>query len=389
MNADSSKERSVLTINAGSSSVRLAYFSLESSLSRLAELRISTAEAGDGSVLTDFINAHACPRPDLIVHRVVHGGPTLSEPCLIDAAVEAEIHRLQSLAPLHNRLALDWIRAAREVFGTEIKQASCFDTGFYHQLPAVATHYALPRELCEQHQIRRYGFHGLAHQSMLNQWLDQKQTCDDRRVISLQLGAGCSITACDRGRPIDTSMGFSPLEGLVMATRCGDLDPAIVLYLIEEGGLSAAHLNGILNESSGLRGVSRQSGDMRELLDSDTADAELAVAMFCHRARKYIGAYLAILGGANAILFGGGIGESAPIIRARILENMDWAGIRLDKQKNHSIASTDGGSIHAADSKSEIWVVPADEESVMANAAQTLLLNLNDRADHKTVENLP
>ena len=277
------------------------------------------------------------------------------------------------MAPLHNAVALGWIRAGRGAFGPEVLQAACFDTGFYAELPPSVATYALPKELCEQHDIRRYGFHGLAHQSMLNHWREQSHADADRRVISLQLGAGCSITATDHGRPIETSMGFSPLEGLMMATRCGDLDPAVVLYLIEQAGFSTAELGCILNESSGLRAVSGQSGDMQALLESETGDAALAVAMFCHRVRKYLGAYLAVLDGADAILFSGGIGQNESIIRARVLDHFDWAGIRLDVERNVSIAPDIGGRIHADDSLVEVWVTPADEGRVMADAASTLL----------------
>jgi len=364
---------SVLTVNAGSSSLRLASYILESVPRCVADAHMSPPPARDASVLVDFVTHHALAVPDLVMHRVVHGGRCLGEPCLIDAAVEAEIERLKAMAPLHNGVALDWIRAARRAFGPEVRQAACFDTGFYAELPPSAVNYALPRELCEQHEIRRYGFHGLAHHSMLNHWREQSHTNGARRVISLQLGAGCSITATDYGRPIETSMGFSPLEGLMMATRCGDLDPSVVLHLIGQGGFSVGELSWILNESSGLRAVSRESGEMQALLESKTDDAALAVDMFCHRLRKYLGAYLAVLGGADAVLFGGGIGENAPVVRARVLDHFDWAGIRLDVERNRATAPEIGGRIHADNSAVEVWVTPTDEARVMVDAARTLL----------------
>lgn len=377
---------SVLTLNAGSSSLRLASYTLESVPRCVADAHQSPPPAQDPDVLADFVRQHALAVPDLVMHRVVHGGQTLTEPCLIDAAVEAEIERLKALAPLHNGVALDWISAAREAFGPEVRQAACFDTGFYAQLPPAAAAYALPKALCEQHEIRRYGFHGLAHQSMLNYWHEQSHTEGDRRVISLQLGAGCSATATDHGWPIETSMGFSPLEGLVMAARCGDLDPSVVLYLIDEAGFDTAELGRILNESSGLRAVSGQSGDMQTLLESDTDDAALAVALFCHRVRKYVGAYLAVLGGADAILFGGGIGEHAPVIRSRVLEHFEWAGIRLDTERNVAMPSDAGGPIHADDSTVEVWVTPTDEGRVMAVAAHPLLASLTQSAEPSALE---
>ena len=331
------------------------------------------------AVLDEFARRHAPSGPDFVMHRVVHGGANLTSPCMLDAAVEAEIERLRALAPLHNGLALDWIRVAREAFGPEVSQAACFDTAFYAELPDAAAHYALPKDLSDQFEIRRYGFHGLAHQSMLDQ-LHAHRGADARRVISLQLGAGCSVTATDRGRPVDTSMGFSPLAGLVMATRSGDLDPAIVLHLVTQGGIAPAKLGRILNESSGLQGVSGQSGDMQALLASDTKDARLAVAMFCHRARQYVGAYLAVLGGADAIVFGGGIGEHAPVIRARLLDHLSWAGIQVDAARNEAVDAVRGGPIHVDEMPVEIWVLPTDEGLVMADAARSLL-NHGGRCD--------
>jgi acetate kinase len=188
-------------------------------------------------------------------------------------------------------------------------------------------------------------------------------------VITLQLGAGCSVTASRRGQPVETSMGFSPLEGLMMATRCGDLDPTVVLHLLQHGGLDAEAIDTVLNHQSGLLGVSGLSGDMETVLASDAPEAALAVAMFCHRARKYVGAYLAVLGGADAILFGGGIGEHAPAVRAGIVAGLEWAGIRLDRTRNASNA----GTIHADDSPTEIHVIAVDEGRLLARHARELI----------------
>jgi len=363
----------ILTVNVGSSSLRLSGYTLESPPRRAADEHHSPPPTPKPEVLQGFTRRHELGMPDLVMHRVVHGGHSLREPCFIDHSVEAEIHRLRTLAPLHNDLALEWIRAAREAFGPGSRQAACFDTGFYADLPPAAATCPLPKPLCEQHAIRRYGFHGLAHQSMLNQWCERRHTSGERRVISVQLGAGCSVTATDHGWPVETSMGFSPLEGLMMATRCGDLDPAVVLYLIDQAGISLMEIGRMLSESSGLRGVSGQAGDMQTLLESETGDAALAVAMFCHCVRKYLGAYLALLGGADAILFGGGIGEHAPGIRARVLDHFDWAGIRLDAERNSAVSPDVGGPIHADDSTAEVWVIPTDEGQVMAAAAAVLL----------------
>ncbi|MFN2339488.1 MAG: acetate/propionate family kinase, partial [Gammaproteobacteria bacterium] len=191
------------------------------------------------------------------------------------------------------------------------------------------------------------------------------------RIISLQLGSGCSISAIRDGRPQDTSMGFTPLEGLVMATRSGDLDPGLLLYLQRHAGLDARQLEEILNHRSGLLGLSGSSGDMRELLASDSPGARQAIGLYCYRAAKYIGAYLAVLGGAQAIVFGGGVGEHAPLIRARILENLRWAGIHLDPAANEATIGQPA-CISASTSPVSIWVLPVDEASLMAEQARAL-----------------
>lgn len=366
-----SSHHHLLTVNAGSSSLRLSTHALASNTHCVAQVHLTPAPTPDPSVLREYLKQHTLPTPALVMHRVVHGGEKLREPGWIDAAVEAEIERLKGLAPLHNGVGLQWIRAAREAF-PEIPQAGSYDTAFYAQLPGVASHYAVPVEMREQYGLRRYGFHGLAHQSMLASLREAGNADTHRRVISLQLGAGCSITAIDHGWPVETSMGFSPLEGLMMATRCGDLDPAAVLYLLDDAGFSPAELGWILNESSGLRGISGQSGDMKVLLESGTERAELAIGLFCHRIRHYLGAYLGVLGGADAILFGGGIGEQAPEVRARVLDQFNWAGIVLDTARNRSAPPATTSPIHADDSPVEIWVTPTDEEGVMAHDAHQL-----------------
>ena len=361
---------SVLTVNAGSSSVRLAAFAPEE-----AELRVRGVERHDlgagspGELLAAFVKRHLPARPRLVAHRVVHGGARLTSTRRIDAGVEAEIERIAPLAPLHNPVALAWIRAAREVLGADVPQVAVFDTAFYAQLPAVAATYALPRELSTRHGLRRYGFHGLAHQALWSRWRELRPDVPDGgRVISFQLGAGCSVTAIDRGRPLDTSMGFSPLEGLVMATRSGDVDPGLVTFLQRVEGLSAADMGRLLNESSGLLGVSGLSGDLRLLLAADDPRARLAVQLYCYRARKYLGAYLAVLGGADAILFGGGVGENAAVVRAGILDGLDWAGIRLDAAANTAAVGREG-RISAADSGIEAWVIAVDEAHILAQEA--------------------
>jgi acetate kinase len=363
----------VLTVNTGSSSVRLAAFSsVETGMRDCGEARYESGTTNPRERLEIFKNQYIGTLPQLVAHRIVHGGARLTSACLLDAEVEAEIERLTPLAPLHNPVALAWIRACRDVFGPQVPQVAVFDTAFYAQLPEVATTYALPVELVAQHGLRRYGFHGIAHRALWSRWRELRPAVPDGgRIISFQLGAGCSVTAIDRGRPLDTSMGFSPLEGLVMATRCGDLDPGLVTFLQRVEGLSAADMERLLNEDSGLRGVSGVSGDMRTLLAADDPHARMAVQLYCYRARKYLGAYLAVLGGADAILFGGGVGENAAAVRATILDGLDWAGIQLDAAAN----TTSGreGRISKADSRIEAWVIPVDESRILAQEALNVM----------------
>lgn len=367
----------VLTINAGSSSLRLSLFrQIGTRLVRLDELHHGSIDDADPSLLGDFISSVDAAEITLVVHRVVHGGTRFTTLCLIDAMVEDEIERLIPLAPLHNPPALVWIRLARRLLGEQTTQVAVFDTAFYQSLPEVAASYALPLELCRRHGIRRYGFHGIAHRAMWQRWREiRPEIKDGGRVISVQLGAGCSITAIDHGAPVDTSMGFSPLEGLVMATRSGDLDPAITTYLQREAGLSAEEIERVLNKQSGLLGLSGNSGDMRVLLDSGSPEAELAVDLYCYRVRKYIGAYMAVLGGVDAILFGGGVGENSSQVRAKILQGMEWLGVEPDPVRNDNTVGKEA-CISAAEGQGEVWVIPVDEASVMAREALEIISNV-------------
>jgi len=364
----------ILTINTGSSSLRLSLFAENSNgLERLAEVHHDVIDTSGQSQLGDFIASVDVAEIGLVVHRVVHGGARFTAPCLINAAVEEEIERLIPLAPLHNSVAMIWIRHARQLLGERVPQVAVFDTAFYRNLPEVAATYALPRELCQRHDIRRYGFHGIAHQAMWQRWREiRSKIKGGGQVISVQLGSGCSITAIDNGMPVDTSMGFSPLEGLVMATRSGDIDPTVMAYLQREAGLSANEIEQILNKQSGLLGISGDSGDMRVLLNSNTPEAELAVDIYCYRVRKYIGAYLAVLGGVDAILFGGGVGENSAQVREKILRGMGWLGMELDPLLNDTSKGKEV-CVSTEKSQSEVWVVPVDEAQMMALDAMGLV----------------
>ncbi len=361
----------ILTVNAGSSSLKLAAF--EHGTGGLRRRADETLAPGVDGALDGFLRRHAIAGVDCVSHRVVHGGD-IQRPALLDERVEAEIERLAPFAPLHNPPALEAIRACRKHFGPAVAQIAVFDTAFFAGLPDVARLYAIPHDLASK-GLRRYGFHGIAHQSMWRTWCEAERR-GSGRAISLQLGAGCSITAVKDGRAIDTSMGFSPLEGLVMATRCGDIDAGLVMYLERELGWSNARIEETLNRRSGLAGLAGQGGDMRALLASDDADARLAVELYCYRARKYIGAYMAALDGADAILFGGGVGENAWRIREGILSGLEWAGIALDADANRAggagtarrIDGRNGDRARAA----SVGVIPVDEAAILAQEAVAL-----------------
>ncbi|MGH9944106.1 MAG: acetate kinase, partial [Pyrinomonadaceae bacterium] len=275
------------------------------------------------------------------------------------------------LAPLHNPANVKGILAAREIFGAGLPQVAVFDTAFHQTLPDHAYLYALPYQLYRRHRIRRYGFHGTSHRYVAYRYrqlrgISREQT----NVITLHLGNGCSVAAIRGGDSMDTSMGLTPLEGLVMGTRSGDLDPAIIDFVAAKEGLSAQEVETLLNKQSGLLGVSGLTNDMRELLDESHEHgdrrARLAVEMFCYRARKYIGAYLAAMGGADAVLFTGGIGENSAEVRARICENLGWLGLDLDPERNVAHFGGREGVISREESRLAAYVIPTDEELLIA-----------------------
>lgn len=311
---------------------------------------------------------------EAVGHRVVHGGKRFTQSVVIDQAVEEEIDALSELAPLHNPACLEGIREARALMGATVPMVALFDTAFHQTMPVKAKTYALPHELAYRHHITRYGFHGIAHASLANGYTAcSGKPLSENRIITLQLGNGCSVTALARGKSVETSMGFTPLEGLVMGTRSGDIDPSVVNYLAEREKVEASEVERWLNEQSGLLGISGRTHDMRELLRAATQEqderAQLAIDLFCYRTQKYIGAYLAVLGGAEAIVFGGGIGEASPDVRARICEDMEWCGLQLDEAKNKAAVGLQPGhgvNISKENASVNAYVVAADEETWIA-----------------------
>lgn len=316
--------------------------------------------------------------PGAVGHRVIHGGDAFVEPVIIDNKVVAAIDRLSGLAPLHNRPSLEAIRAVREILGPEVPMVAVFDTAFHRTLPERAHNYAIPPELANKHHIRRYGFHGLAHRYMAERYASiTGKSLAQAKLITLQLGNGCSATAIENGQSVDTSMGFTPLEGLVMGTRSGDVDPTLAGFLAQREGVTVETAEDWLNTRSGLLGISGRSKNMRDLLDAELKGdrmAALAIDMFCYRVKKYIGSYLAVLNSADAVIFGGGIGENAAEVRARICAGMEWCGLELDEGRNRAAVASEG-RISTDGARIETYVVPVNEALVIARDTVSCVQN--------------
>ena len=343
----------------------------------------STATLRDTRAAVEFIVRWACSEESQLAeinsiadinavgHRVVHGGEQFTHSLVITDEVLRGIEDCIDLAPLHNPTNIKGILAAREVFGIGLPQVAVFDTAFHQTLPEYAYLYALPYQLYRRHRIRRYGFHGTSHRYVAYRYRQLRGISrDETNVLTMHLGNGCSIAAILGGNSIDTSMGLTPLEGLVMGTRSGDLDPAIVDFVAAKEGLTSQQVETLLNKQSGLLGISGLTNDMRDLLDEAETNndrrARLAIEVFCYRARKYIGAFLAATGRADAIVFTGGIGENSPEIRARICGGLEWFGIELSEEKNSEYSGGAEGVISSETSKLDVYVIPTDEELLIA-----------------------
>lgn len=305
----------------------------------------------------------------LTAHRLVHGGPELSSPAWWSPALDEALAPLDALAPLHNPPARRWASACAGLW-PDARHCLIPDTGFFTALPPLARTLPLPSHLRDCLHLYHYGFHGLAHASLWRQLAACDPASARGRVITLQLGGGCSAAALRNGVPVDTSMSFSPLAGLVMATRPGDLDPGVLLHLLKSG-LAIDELEHLLYHESGLKGLSDQSGDMRTLLAAHSRAASLAVEQFCYRIGQYIGAYAVSLGGLDAVVFGGGIGENAASIREQVCSRLALLGIALDGRANAS--ATGSTCISHASSRVAAWVLPSDEETEMQRLTQHLL----------------
>jgi acetate kinase len=324
------------------------------------------------------INIHA------VGHRVVHGGKFFDEPVIINEEVEQKIEALSSLAPLHNPVNLKGVQIAKEYF-TDIPHMAVFDTAFHATLPRRAKTYAIPKKLAEKYDIQRYGFHGTSHDFVAKEasrYLDRD--IKEQRIITCHLGNGCSVAAIEYGRSVETSMGMTPLEGLVMGSRSGDIDPGILIHLLKSEKLKPEELDHLLNEESGLQGISGVSNDMRDVIQRAAEgddDCRLAIQVFAHSLRKYIGAYAAIMGGVDAIIFTGGIGENSPMIRHRVCQRLDFLGAIINEDKNHDVRLSKTDPI--ADfswnhSPVKLLVVQTDEQ--LSIARQTVKLLQKDLA---------
>jgi acetate kinase len=308
---------------------------------------------------------------DAVGHRVTHGGEQFRRSVRIDDEVLRGIEETIDLAPLHNPNNLKGVLAARAALGPGIPQVAVFDTAFHHTLPERAYLYALPYQWYRRHRVRRYGFHGTSFRYVAYRYRQLSgRTREQTKIIALHLGNGCSACAIDGGVSVDTSMGFTPLEGLVMGTRSGDLDPAILDHVAAKEGLSLPEIERLLNTQSGLLGISGLTNDMRELIDEekehDDRRARLAIDLFAYRARKYIGSYLAAMNGADAIVFTGGIGEHASLVRAQICDGLQWLGVEIDATRNSSMVHGAEGRIDAEAARVQAWVIPTDEELLIA-----------------------
>ncbi|WP_405238749.1 acetate/propionate family kinase [Lentisalinibacter orientalis] len=386
---------SILVLNSGSSSIKIALFDA-GTLARIGRGAFERIGTGDTTFSWRTDEARAAPdahdarlpmadhrrcleylfdalpeiapgaEPTAIGHRVVHGGDRFAAAVRVDAAVLATIEQTGVLAPVHNPLN----RLGMEVAGQrypDTPQVAVFDTAFHQTIPPMAWHYALPQRIAADRGIRRYGFHGTSHQFLARRAADiLGRALGETRLITLHLGNGASAAAVRGGTSVDTSMGMTPLEGLVMGTRCGDLDPSVVTYLQREAGMSAAEVDELLNGESGLRGLAGVN-DMREIHRLRAAGhegAQLAFEVFCYRVKKYIGAYLAVLGGADAIVFSGGIGENDAAVRQQCIAGLEGLGIVVDPVRNRQAG--DGGAMHEDGASVALLVIQSDEEAEIA-----------------------
>jgi acetate kinase len=362
--------RSLLVINSGSSSLKFALFRFEPEPTLL---RRGTLDRHDGSAVPAVLSSIASDTDErplaAIAHRVVHGGPSHHRPAVVTASLVDDLKRLVPLAPTHLPESIALIEACHRLLPA-LPQVVCFDTAFYAELPPQARRLPIPK-VFDDRGVRRYGFHGLAFAFLLDELQRLASAEAGGRVILAHLGNGSSLTAVKSGRPIDTTMGLTPIGGIVMSTRTGDIDPGVITHLMRETHASADDLERLLSRESGLLAISGRSGDVRELRarESEDDDCRLALAVFCYEIRKRIGAFAAALEGLDALVFSGGIGEHASSIRERICAGLEFVGVAVDPERNAANAPVISGD----DSRVRVRVIAANEELAIARDAYRLL----------------
>lgn len=389
----------VLVLNSGSSSIKFSLFTMpgEREISSGSVEKIGSKNAnitlqsfsdevqreqpildhGAGlGIIANFLAGKVLMDQKLhaVGHRVVHGGETYSEPQIITDSVLQQIERLSVLAPLHNPPNAQGIQVAHQIF-PQANQVAIFDTAFHSTIPQAAYRYPIPNELYQKYGIRVYGMHGTSHQYVAQQAADYLGLSRDSvNLITIHLGNGCSMTAVKNGKSIDTSMGLSPLAGLMMGTRSGDIDPAIPYFLSQQADMSPAEINHLLNHESGLKGITGEN-DLREVAskrEQGDENAQLALEMYCYRIKKYIGAYVAVLGRVDALVFTAGVGENSAVVRHKSLEDLEALGILLDCSKNEQQAKGIR-ELQSAESHTKILIVPTNEELAIAQQTYQLL----------------
>ena len=333
------------------------------------KLMIELLTTGEHKVIEDVSEI------DAIGHRIVHGGEKFASSVLINDEVIKMIEECAALAPLHNPANLVGVNVAKKIFGEDMPMVGVFDTAFHQTMPKSSYLYALPYEYYEKYAVRRYGFHGTSHK-YVSELISKKLGRNDLKIISCHIGSGASICAIDGGKVVDTTMGLTPLEGLMMGTRSGDIDPAIIKFLADKEGLTIDEIDTILNKKSGLLGVSGVSNDSRDVMDAMATNerAKIANDMFEYKIIKYIGAYAAAMNGVDVILFTAGVGENSIQSRENIVEKISYLGITLDKEANNSRGKE--VMISTEDSKVKVYVVPTNEELMIARDTKDIVSNL-------------
>ncbi len=403
------KKQLIQVINIGSSSLKVSFFCLnKGTLERILDAQCKDIHASNPQIeivtqkkkpcikhlkggqvdkiflllmkeIEKFIDFHLFSTIG-IGHRFIHGGDRYTTSIIINSSSLKKLERLRALAPLHNPDCLTLIKVSQKYFGSKALQIAVFDTAFHSTLPSYASQYAIPHSLASKHHIRRYGFHGISHAYLTDKYFEYtKKKKRPSKLITLHLGNGCSATAIQNGLSIDTSMGFSPAEGLVMGTRAGDMDFTLIEFLCKKQHQSVSQITHMLNFESGLEGISGKTSNVKELLQNYEKDpnCRLAIDMFCYRIIKYIGAFTAILNGVDAIIFSGGVGENSPLIRQMICSKLKWLGLKISVKKNNSIVNSSLGSIQKISPPSsslELYIISTDENLFIA---REVLKNLN------------